>query len=200
MALLTDLIGFGEPGGDFVVDLVHALEPKSVKMVSRRKSLDSAKARILEPTREDYMSVHPVSSNDEGGKAHPNLKRDPGFLGQNGYRAVAPGEGEQLVENGADRFRFVVEMRSEVVIPAGVGLIAIGESAAALRTTPEGWAPFRCHHAFSCLINPAISTRPHASAARPSSIRQTLNPSIRTFFPVGSIPKKAPRCTPSETQ
>jgi hypothetical protein len=167
MALLADLIGFAKPDGDFVVDLVHALEPECVEMISRRKGFDAAKAGILEPTRQDDMAVHPVSSNDEGGKAHPNLKRDPGFLRQNGYRPVPPGDCEQFVENGADRFRFAFEMRSEGVIPASVGLIAIGESAAALRTTPEGRAPFRCHHAFSCLINPAISTRPQASAARP---------------------------------
>ena len=110
MALLADLIGFGKPGGGFVVDLVHALESKGVKMISRRKSLDSAKARVLQAAREDDVSVHPVSSDDEGGKAHPNLKRDPGFLGQNSYRPVPPGDCEQLIENGTDRFRFVVEM------------------------------------------------------------------------------------------
>jgi len=35
MALLAYSVGFGEPGGDFIVDLIHAFETKGVQVISR---------------------------------------------------------------------------------------------------------------------------------------------------------------------
>ena len=48
MALLANSVGFSEPGGDFVIDLVHALEAKGVEMISRGESFDAAKAGVLQ--------------------------------------------------------------------------------------------------------------------------------------------------------
>jgi hypothetical protein len=42
MALLAHSIGFGKPGGDFVIDFVHAREAKRMQMISRRESFDAA--------------------------------------------------------------------------------------------------------------------------------------------------------------
>ena len=65
MALLADQVGFGEPGGDFVIDFVHAFETKGVQMISRRESFDAAKARVLQPTRQDDVAVDPILPDDE---------------------------------------------------------------------------------------------------------------------------------------
>ena len=200
MALLADSIRFREPRSHFIVDLVDALESERVKMISRRESFDAPEARVLHASRENDVAVDPVLPNDERGKAHSDLESDPRLLGQDRDWSVLFRDFQQFVENGANIFGLTSKVRRERMPAAGVRLIAIGESAAAIGTTPQRRQPFRRLHAFSCRINPAISTRPHASIARPSSIRQTLNPSTRTFLPVGSMPKKAPRCAPSETQ
>ena len=88
MPLLADAVSFLEPGGDFIVDLVRVREAEGVQMIPRRKRFDAAETRVFQATRKDHMAVHPVLSNDESRKTHPNLERDPGFLGQNGDGAV----------------------------------------------------------------------------------------------------------------
>jgi hypothetical protein len=137
MTLFAHSIRFGEPRGDFIIDFVDVLETKRVKVISRRESFDPAKAWALETTREDDMTVDPVSANDERGETHADVKRDPGFLRQNGDRSVFLRDGQQLVEDRADGFRLTGEMRGEGVSPAGVRLIAIRERAPATRTAPE---------------------------------------------------------------
>ena len=64
MALLAHAVSFRKPGGDFVVDLLDALEAKGVEMIARGKSLDPAEAPILQAPRQNYMAVNPVLSND----------------------------------------------------------------------------------------------------------------------------------------
>ena len=200
MPLLADAVGFGKPCRDLVVDLVRAFEPERVKMIPRRKSFDATKTRMFASARQNHVAIHPVLANHERRETHPHLECDSRFLWQNGDRTVLFRDGQQFVEDVADSLWFAGKMRRESVSTAGVGLIAIRKGAAATRTTPQEGQPLRRLHARSCRIRPAMSTRPHASAARPPAIRQTLKPSILTFLPVGSIPKKAPRCVPSETQ
>jgi hypothetical protein len=53
MALLTHLVGFGESGGDLVVNFLDALKAKRVKMISWRESFDAAEARTLQAPRQD---------------------------------------------------------------------------------------------------------------------------------------------------
>ena len=80
MALLADAIRFRKPSGDFVIDLVGVREAKGMKMIPRRKSFDPAEAWILQAPRQDNVTVHPVLSNHERRKTHPDLKRDPRLL------------------------------------------------------------------------------------------------------------------------
>ncbi len=82
MALLAYSVCFGEPGGDFVIDLIDALESKGVKMISRRESFDAPETGIFQATRQDHMPVHPVSPNDERRETHSDLEGNPCFLGQ----------------------------------------------------------------------------------------------------------------------
>src|SRR5205809_4207090 len=200
MPLLADAICFREPGRHFAIDVVHRLESECVNVISWRNSFDATKTRMLESARQNHVAIHPVPPNHKSGEAHPDLKRDSRFLRENRDRPVPLRNHEQFVEDGARSLRLSDEMRRECISPAGVGLIAIRKEAAATWATPQGCQPFRRLHAFSCLITPAMSTRPHASTACPPVIRQTLKPSILTFLPVGSIPKKAPQCVPSEIQ
>ena len=137
MPLLADLVGLFKPGRDFVIYVIHVLEPKGVEMISRRKSLDAPETRMLEAARQDDMAVHPISANDERSETHPHLKCDPRFLGQDSDRAIFSGDRKQLVEDGAHRDRFAFEMRGQRGTAAGMRLIAIGESTAALWAAPE---------------------------------------------------------------
>jgi hypothetical protein len=137
MPLFAHSICLRKPRGHFVVDFVDAGETKRVKTISRRESFYATKSRILETAREDDMAVHPVPANHECGETHPDMKRDPRFLREDGERSVFVRESAQLFEDRADRFRFTGKVRRERVSPAGMRLIPIRERAAALRTTPE---------------------------------------------------------------
>ncbi len=88
MALFADSVRFREPTGDLIVDLFDVFEPEGVEMISRRESFDSAKARVLETARQNYMAVHPVPPNHERRKTHPNLKGDASLLWQDDDRTV----------------------------------------------------------------------------------------------------------------
>ena len=86
MALLTYSVCFGEPGGDFLIDIVDVLEAKGMKMISRRERFDAAKARVLQATRQNNMALDPISADYKRREAHPNLKSDSGVFGQHGDR------------------------------------------------------------------------------------------------------------------
>jgi hypothetical protein len=140
MALLAHLIGFGDPGGDFIVDLVLVREAEGVQMITRRKRFDSAKTRIRQASRQDDVAVDPVFPDREGCETHSDLESDPRLFRQNGDRAVCLCEGEQFVEDRANFFRFAFEMRREGIGPmTGVRLISIRELAAAFRAAPQWW-------------------------------------------------------------
>jgi hypothetical protein len=137
MALLAHSIGFGEPGGDFVIDFVDPRETEGVQMISPRESFDAAETRILEATRQDHVAVHPVSPNDEGRETHPDLEGDPRFLRENLDRPVLLRDRQQFIEDGAHVRRFIVKMGSERGSPAGVRLISIRELPPAIRAAPQ---------------------------------------------------------------
>lgn len=92
MSLLAHQVGLGEPGGDFVIDIINAIEPKCVQMIPRRKSFDAAKSWIFETAREYDVAIHPISPNDKRRETHAHLKCDPRLFGQDGDRPVLHGD------------------------------------------------------------------------------------------------------------
>jgi hypothetical protein len=110
MALLADPVGFGEPGGDFVIDLVHPLETKGVQMISRREGFDPAEARVLQASRQDDVAVDPILPGDERSETHPNLECDPSLFGENDDRSTPLRDRQQFVENRAHDRRLADEM------------------------------------------------------------------------------------------
>jgi len=123
MPLFAHPIRFGEPGFHLGIDLIHALEPEGVQIISRRESLDAAEARIFQTTREHDVPINPVPPDDERGETHSDLKCNPGFLREHGDWPVSPGDALQLSENLANTRRFSLEVGSERVTAARVGLI-----------------------------------------------------------------------------
>ena len=110
MALLTNLICLGQPCGHFRIHVINALEPKGMQMISRRERFDAPEAAIFNATREHDMAVDPVSSNNERGKTHPNLKRNPCLFREDDDWPVFPGDPQELVENSANGRRLSFEM------------------------------------------------------------------------------------------
>ena len=110
MALLANSIGLGQPGGDFAVNLLHALETKRVQMISGRERLDPPKARIFQAAREHDMAVHPIPPDYKRRETHPDVKRDPRFLGQDADRAVLFRNVQQPVEDCTHLCRLAGEM------------------------------------------------------------------------------------------
>src|SRR5438105_2172169 len=113
MALLTNLICLGQPGGHFGIHVISSLEPKGMQMISRRECFDAPEAAIFNATSEHDMAVDPVPSNNERGKTHPHLKRNPCLFWKHGDWPVFPSDVQELVENGANGRRFSFEMRRE---------------------------------------------------------------------------------------
>src|SRR5438552_18432126 len=102
-------------------------------MVSWRERFDAAEAGIFEATREHDMAVDPVPSNDERGKTHPHLKRDPCFLREHSDGPISPGHAQYLVEDCADKRGFTLEMGRKRMAATRVRLIAVGKPALAFR-------------------------------------------------------------------
>src|SRR5436189_5221695 len=143
MALLTNLIRVLHPRGDFRIHLIDALEPEGMKMISRRERFDAPEAAIFNPTREHDMAVDPVSSNNERGKTHPHLKRNPCFFREHGDGPVFSGDAQELVENSANGRRLSFEMGRKRIAATRMGLIPVCKPAAAFQTTPHGSALLR---------------------------------------------------------
>ena len=137
MPLFAHSIRFGKPSSDFAVHLIDALEPEGMQMISRRERFDAAEAGIFAATREHDMPVDPVSSNDEGGKTHSDLKRDSRFFGEHLDGSVALGDAAQFIEDRADGRRFPGEMGRKRVATARMGLIPVCKLSGAVRATPH---------------------------------------------------------------
>lgn len=103
----------------------------------RRERFDVAEAGIFEATREHDMAVDPIPANDERGKPHPHLKRDPAFLRERGAWPVSPGGAQQFVESRAKCRRLSLVMGRKPVAAIPVRLIPVCKLAAAFRTTPH---------------------------------------------------------------
>ena len=110
MALLTNLIRLGQPCGHFGIHLISALEPKRMQMISRRERFGAPEAAIFNATREHDMAIDPVPSNNERGKTHPHLKRNPCLFREDDDWPVFPGDPQELVENSANGRRLSFEM------------------------------------------------------------------------------------------
>jgi hypothetical protein len=80
VALLADLIGFPEPAAKLCVQFVEPGQAEDVHVVPGRKSPDLAEPGMLEPARQDDVTVEPVLSGGDLGKGHPDLEGDPGLL------------------------------------------------------------------------------------------------------------------------
>ena len=147
--LLTDSVSFGQPGGDFSIYILHALEPEGMQMISGRERLDPPKTAILNTLRKNDMAINPVSPNYKRRKTHPHLKRNPCLFREHGDWPVFPGDAQELVENSANGRRFSLEMGCKRVAATRMRLIPVCKPAAAFRTTPHGSAFLRGRPAHS---------------------------------------------------
>ncbi len=110
MLLLTDCIGFSEPGFGLLVNLRGSGESKMVDMVSAGNCFNAAEAWMLQFAREDHMAVNPTRMRCHLGKGHSDLKRNACLLRQHNHRATAPNRLEHGVENRTDLCRFASKM------------------------------------------------------------------------------------------
>jgi hypothetical protein len=148
MALLTNLIGLSQPGRDFLIYIVNALEPEGMQMISRRERLDAAESGIFEATREHDVAIDPVPSDDERGKTHPDMKRYPCFLRKHGDWPASSGNTQEFVEDSANALRLSLEMGCKRRAATRMRLISVRKLATAFRTTPHPAAltPRRAAH------------------------------------------------------
>jgi hypothetical protein len=133
MTLFAYSVGLGEPGGDFVIDLIDPLETKGVQMISRRESFNPAEAGVLQPPGKNDVALDPILPDDESRETHPDLERDPRLFREDDYRSTPLCDRQQFAEDRADVLRLFCKMgRERVPAPARVRLIAIGKPTVAL--------------------------------------------------------------------
>jgi hypothetical protein len=78
-------IGFCEPRAEVRVDVAQARDSKCMHVLSRRKRLDSAKARMVETSGKDHMPIQPSATWSDLRERHTYLKGDTSLLGQNSH-------------------------------------------------------------------------------------------------------------------
>jgi len=159
--LLPYQIRFGQPRSEGAVDVAQMDEAKFVQVISRRKRLDSAKARVFETSRKDHVPIQPLFARSDLCKGHPHLKSDPSLLGENSYGANRPNGCDDCVEESPNRWWLTTKVMSEGVAAAGVRLIAIGELASALLTSPQAW-PVGHGNPNRCAPNALVSAAPQS--------------------------------------
>lgn len=83
------------------------------------------------------VPVYPAALRHGDGERHPHLDCDARRFRLHAHGAARPHALQQRVEQGADLGRPAGEVRLQVVAPARVRLVAVGERAAARRARPQ---------------------------------------------------------------
>jgi hypothetical protein len=137
--LLADTIRFGNPRAKIGVDLTGISKPEGVKMIARRKGLDSAKSRVLETTSEHHVTIQPVLPGRHLRKGHPNLESDSSLLRKDSHGPDITNCCDHLIEECPDLRGLSAKVIRKLVPTAGMRLIAICEIAAAFLAMPQSW-------------------------------------------------------------
>ena len=137
--LSADLVGFGQPRAEVLIDVAQLHEPERVQVIARRERLDAAEARVIETSGQHHVPVQPAAPRRHLREGHPHLEGDPRLLRQNLYRADRSDSGHYLPIQRANRRRLAAEVMRERVPAARVRLIAVGEDPPAFAAAPQRW-------------------------------------------------------------
>ena len=85
VSLFSHGIGHSNEFPELGIELTHALKPKDMHVISRRKRFDASKVRTRVSFRKHQMTIHPGLLWHERRKRHAHLERDAGFLRQYGH-------------------------------------------------------------------------------------------------------------------
>ena len=118
------------------LDIVGRVEPEGVEMIPRREGLDPREQRVVNAARQHEVTEHPVSPHGELSERHADLERNARFFGQDRDRAEALKHRQEAVEDVANGPRPPFKMMIESPSRAGMALVAVGESAAAMLALP----------------------------------------------------------------
>ncbi len=138
MLLLTDQIGFRQPGSEVCVDVTGAMKPKRVQMIARGERLNRPEARMLQAPGENHVPVEPRPAGRDLREGHPDLEGNPRFLRENAHGTDRSQNRHHFVEQRPDRRGLAAKMVGERMPPARVRLITIGERSTARPAPPEG--------------------------------------------------------------
>ena len=135
--LLPHRVGLAHPGAEFGVDVFPPLEAKRVEVVTRRKSLDSAKTRALEPSCEHDVAIEPRAARGDLCERHAHMECDPRLLGEDINRTNLTDRGNDRIEQRANPLRLPGKMTVEVMGATRMRLIAVREYATASLAPPQ---------------------------------------------------------------
>lgn len=106
-------------------------------VIAGRDSIDATEARVLEPPRQHKVPIQPSPSRRYLCEGHSYLEGNSRLLGNDGHRAKGSNFCCEALVERANFCRLALEMVFEVMPPAGVRLVAIGEHAAASWAAPK---------------------------------------------------------------
>ena len=138
-----------------------------------RNRVDAPEAWVLQPPGKHHVTVEPAGSRRHLSEGHPDLKGDPGLFRQDGHGSAGVDRLPDGLVEGPYRGILAPEMVGEVVAAAGVGLVAVGEAAAASRTGPE-WGPVWYDHgrAYAAPFMTWIASASRSGSSVPSRSRR----------------------------
>ena len=104
---------------------------------------------MLEPPRQYDVPIEPAAARCHLRKRHAHLKCDPRLFREDADRTDILDDADDAVEEGADGRRLVVKVMSEVVLTAGMRLIAVRELAPTVCAFPERLTTDRPFHTWN---------------------------------------------------
>jgi hypothetical protein len=106
-------------------------------VIAWREGLNAPKAWMLDALRQHKVPIERAAARRHLSEGHAHLEGNARFLRQNGHTAARPHRDGKRIIQGADFRRLAAKVVRQIMPPASVGLIAIGETTAALWTTPK---------------------------------------------------------------
>jgi hypothetical protein len=137
MFLPSNLVSLANPLRELIVEIAEALQAKSMEMISGRESFDAPETWMFDAARKNKVADQIISPHGNGDERHPDLERDPGFLGKDLHWTTFPDHRRESVEQFSDLIALADEVCFQADVATRVTLVTIGEPSAAFGTPPK---------------------------------------------------------------
>jgi hypothetical protein len=136
--LLAVIVGFLQPASEISVQVFSFLNAQGVNNAGIF-FLSFPDAAILQVASQDEHDIEPVLADAHGRKDRSHLEEYPCLRRRNHDLAASPDQVIKSLVELDNLLRLSIEMLLYRELPAGMGLVAVGELATAARTGPDAF-------------------------------------------------------------